>query len=86
MKSLADRNLERLQRACDLLTQVADDLQGELQLALQDDIPATRAGAVIRLACEIESLNQLVAQTWEIRSARVVAATIGARLEAACDG
>lgn len=86
MELLPDRNLERLQRACDLLTQVADDLQGDLQLALQDDIPATRAGAVIRLAVQVETLNQLSAQTWEIRSARAVASTIGARLEAACDG
>lgn len=86
MESPADRNLERLQRACDLLTQVADDLQGELQLALCNDIPTARAGAVIRLACQIESLNQLAAQTWEIRSARVVAATVGARLEAISHG
>jgi hypothetical protein len=75
-----------LQRACDLLTQVADDLQTELQLALRSDIPAARAGAVIRLACQIESLNQLAAQTWEIRSARSVAATVSARLEVVCDG
>lgn len=86
MESPADRNLERLQRACDLLTQVADDLQGELQLTLCNDIPTARAGAVIRLACQIESLNQLAAQTWEIRSARVVAATVGARLEAISHG
>ena len=86
MESPADRNLERLQRVCDLLTQVADDLQGELQLTLCDGIPAARAGAVIRLACQIESLNQLAAQTWEIRSARVVAATVGARLEAISHG
>lgn len=83
---VSERNSERLQRACDLLTQVADDLQAELQLALRDDIPASRAGAVIRLACQIESLNQLAAQTWEIRSARTVAATVSARLEVVCDG
>jgi len=83
---VSERNSERLQRACDLLTQVADDLQAELQLALRADIPATRAGAVIRLACQIESLNQLAAQTWEIRSARSVAATVSARLEVVCDG
>ena len=83
---VSERNSERLQRACDLLTQVADDLQAELQLALRSDIPAARAGAVIRLACQIESLNQLAAQTWEIRSARSVAATVSARLEVVCDG
>ena len=81
-----DRNDERLRRACELLTQVADDLQAELQSALQSDIPVARAGRVIRLACQTEELNQLAAQVWAIRDARFDAAIIRARLEAAIDG
>jgi hypothetical protein len=77
-----DRNDERLRRACELLTQVADDLQADLQVALRNDIPVARAGAVIRLACQIEELNQLAAQAWAIRDVRFDAAIIRARLEA----
>jgi len=81
-----DCNDERLRRACELLTQVADDLQADLQMALRNDIPVAKAGAVIRLACQTEELNQLAAQVWEIRDARFDAAIIRARLEAAVDG
>jgi hypothetical protein len=67
--SALSRNAERLQRACELLAQVADDLQAELQSALQSDIPAARAGRVIRLACQAEAIEQLLAQVWQIRDA-----------------
>jgi len=67
-----DRNDERLQRACDLLTQVADSLQGDLSQLLLQDIPQARAGGAIRLAVHVERLNQLAAQTWEIRQDRLI--------------
>ena len=77
MVSALSRNAERLQRACELLTQVADDLQAELQSALQSDIPVARAGWVIRLACQTEAIEQLVAQVWAIRDARFEAISDG---------
>ena len=77
MASALSRNAERLQRACELLTQVADDLQAELQSALQSDIPAARAGRVIRLACQTEAIEMLAAQVWQIRDARFEAISDG---------
>ena len=82
MELLPDRNDQRLTRACELLTQVADDLQGDLTTHLRDDIPVARAGAVVRLACQIEQLNQLASQVWEIRQARLTNAQVAARLAA----
>jgi hypothetical protein len=74
-----DRNDERLTRACELLTQVADTLQGELGQLLQQDIPQARAGGAIRLAVQVERLNQLAGQVWELRQTRTIDATFLAR-------
>jgi hypothetical protein len=82
VESRPDQNDQRLTRACELLTQVADDLQGDLTAHLRDDIPVARAGAVVRLACQIEQLNQLASQAWEIRQARLTSAQVAARLAA----
>ena len=74
-----DRNDERLQRACELLTQVADTLQGDLGQLLLQDIPQARAGGAIRLAVQVERLNQLAAQVWEIRQTPAIEQTFQAR-------
>ena len=73
-----DRNDERLQRACDLLTQVADSLQGDLSQLLLQDIPQARAGGAIRLAVHVERLNQLAAQVWDLRQTRAIEDTFRA--------
>jgi hypothetical protein len=78
-----DRNDERLQRACDLLTQVADSLQGDLGQLLQHDIPQARAGGAIRLAVQVERLNQLAAQVWDLRQTRAIEETFQARMKSA---
>ena len=75
-----DRNDERLTRACELLTQVADTLQGDLGQLLLQDIPQARAGGAIRLAVQVEQLNQLAAQAWEIRQNRIIDAAFRARV------
>jgi len=80
-----DRNDERLQRACDLLIQVADDLQAALNAGMLGGISEDRAGHLIRLACQVDTLNRLAAETWDIKSARLVSAQVRARL-AAADG
>jgi len=80
-----DRNDERLQRACDMLTQVADDLQLALNAALRGGIAKDHAGAVIRLACQADALNRLAAEAWDIKSARRVSVQVRAKL-AADDG
>ena len=82
MESRPDQNDQRLQRACDLLTRVADDLQGDLTVHLRADIAAARAGGVIALAVQIERLNQLAAEAWQIRQARLTNAQVQARLSA----
>ena len=79
MESHPDRNDERLQRACELLTQVADTLQGDLGQLLQQDIPQARAGGAIRLAVQVERLNQLAAQVWDLRQTRAIEDTFRAR-------
>jgi hypothetical protein len=68
-----------------MLTQVADDLQTVLNAAMFGGITEERVGGVVRLACQIETLNRLAAETWEIKSARLVSARISAKL-AAVDG
>ena len=80
MELQPDRNDERLQRACDLLTQVADSLQGDLGQLLQQDIPQARAGGAIRLAVQVERLNQLAAQAWDLRQTRAIEGTFRARM------
>jgi hypothetical protein len=80
VESQPDRNDERLQRACDLLTQVADSLQGDLSQLLQQDIPQARAGGAIRLAVQVERLNQLAAQVWDLRQTRAIEDTFRARM------
>jgi DNA-binding transcriptional regulator PaaX len=80
VESHPDRNDERLQRACDLLTQVADTLQGDLGQLLLQDIPQARAGGVIRLAVQVERLNQLAAQVWDLRQTRAIEDTFLARM------
>ena len=80
MESHPDRNDERLQRACELLTQVADTLQGDLGQLLQQDIPQARAGGAIRLAVQVERLNQLAAQVWDLRQTRAIEETFQARM------
>ena len=54
---------------------MADDLDGVLSVALQSSqgVNKENAGALIRLACQIETLNRLAAETWEVRSARATA-------------
>ena len=80
MELQPDRNDERLQRACDLLTQVADSLQGDLGQLLQQDVPQARAGGAIRLAVQVERLNQLAAQVWDLRQTRAIEDTFCARM------
>jgi hypothetical protein len=80
VESQPDRNDERLQRACDLLTQVADSLQSDLGQLLQHDIPQARAGGAIRLAVQVERLNQLAAQVWDLRQTRAIEDTFRARM------
>jgi len=65
-----DANQERLQRACDLITQVADDLDVSLQRQLQHSIPPTKAGAFLQLGLHVESLNSMAAAIHEIRETR----------------
>lgn len=80
MESRPDHNDQLLTRACELLTQVADTLQADLGQQLQQDIPQARAGGAIRLAVQVEQLNQLAAQAWEIRQNRIIDATFRARM------
>lgn len=70
MELQRDANQERLQRACDLLTQVADDLDVSLQRQLQHSIPPTKAGSFLQLGLHVESLNSMAAAIHEIREAR----------------
>ena len=70
MELLRDANQERLQRACDLITQVADDLDIELQRQLLQQIAPTRAGAFLKLGLHVESLNSMAAAINEIRETR----------------
>ena len=70
MELQRDQNQERLQRACDLITQVADDLGVELQRQLQQQIAPTKAGAFLKLGLHVESLNSMAAAIDEIRGTR----------------
>ena len=70
MELQRDTNQERLQRACDLLTQVADDLDLSLQRQLQHSIPPTKAGRFLQLGLHVESLNSMAAAIHEIRETR----------------
>jgi hypothetical protein len=65
-----DANQERLQRACDLITQVADDLDMQLQQQLRQSIAPTRAGGFLKLGLHVESLNSMAAAIHEIRETR----------------
>ena len=75
MELQRDTNQERLQRACDLLTQVADDLDLSLQRQLQHSIPPTKAGRFLQLGLHVESLNSMAAAIHEIRETRHLQAT-----------
>ena len=65
-----DPNQERLQRACDLLTQVADDLGAQLQQQSTQSIASAKAGAFLKLGLHVESLNSMCAAITEIRENR----------------
>ena len=65
-----DPNQERLQRACDLITQVADDLDMQLQQQLRQSIAPARAGGFLKLGLHVESLNSMAAAIHEIRETR----------------
>ena len=86
MTSPRDPNVERLQTACDLLTQVADDLQADLNLALLEAISPERAGKVIRLACRVEALELLASQVWKLRTSRISELSMAQQLEPAGNG
>jgi hypothetical protein len=68
-----ERNQHRLQQACDLLTQVSDDWQRDLDAVIRSDIPASRAGRLLRMGWELETLNSIAAQVHEICTARHLA-------------
>ena len=70
MELQRDPNHERLQRACDLITQVADDLDLQLQRQLTQQISPTKAGAFLKLGLHVESLNSMAAAIHEIRETR----------------
>ena len=70
MELQRDPNQERLQRACDLITQVADDLDVQLQQQLRQSIAPARAGGVLKLGLRVESLNSMAAAIHEIRETR----------------
>ena len=86
MASLPDHLNRRLLDACNLLTQVGDELQADLNKAVLHGITPERAGAVIRLACRVEALNLLAAEAWGIRATLISEAAMAQQLEEARDG
>ena len=70
MALLRDQNQERLQRSIELLTQVADDLQAQLDQQLRQPISPNKAGGFLKLGLHIESINSMAGALHEIREHR----------------
>lgn len=86
MASHPDINDRSLSAACDLLTDVAGDLQEQLSAAMATAITPDRAGRVIKLACQVEEVNCLAAAVFELRITRLTDAKVRAKLAGLTDG